>query len=99
MKKEKKEKGFFCCSFSNAIALASKRPSHRPSRVFVYDALNGSIRSHGQDEDAGEDDEDIQDTLGPASQSPILEQGDGAVRLAHAEVRDSPEDEPEEGVE
>lgn len=86
-------------SFSNAIAPATKRASHRPGLVLVYDALNGSICPHGQEKDAGEDDDDIQHALGPASESAVLDQGDGAVGLAHAEVRDPPEDEPEEGVE
>lgn len=81
---------------SNAVANARKWPAHRIRGVLVDYALNSGICTSSQEEKTGEDYDNVKNALKPAAEGSVLEKGNGAVRLSHAEVGHSPEDEPEE---
>ena len=57
---------------SDAIASTRKRSTDCSRLVLVYNALDSGIGTSCQEENAGNDDNDVQDALKPATESSVL---------------------------
>lgn len=83
---------------SQAVAGTREDATDIAGCELVDDGLDAGVCAHSEEEDAGEDDSDVESGHHVADEAVLPDELDSAVRLSHAEVGDTPEDEPEEAI-